>query len=166
MAESIALKTLGLDKQELQDRLIDALCERVMTGERLPTKLRGAIWKAIDEKIDALMDSHVAPAIEEMLAGLLVQETNTFGEPIGTGNTLREHITARAEKWLKTPVDRYGSQRDYAGDGTKPRGVFLVDNAIAQHLAGVVAELGTAIAASATTSIEAAVKSLATKPEK
>ena len=160
MAESIALKTLGLNKQELQDRLIDALVERVLTGDRLPTKMRGAIWAAIDAKVDALMETHIVPAVEDMLAGVLIKETNKFGEPIGTTNTLREYITKRAEEWLKVPIDRYGQAREYTSDGSKPRGVYLVDKAIEGHLSGVIAGLGTAIAANATASIEAAVKGL------
>jgi len=160
VSESIALKTLGLDKTELQDRLIDALCERVLSGQRLPTALRGKLWEAIDLKTDELMATHVAPMVAELLEGLAFQRTNTYGDPTGEKYTLREYIVREAQAWLNKPIDAQGHEQGYANDRTLPRGVRLVRKAIDEAMTAAVADLASAIADSAKGGIEVAITAM------
>lgn len=141
----IDLKDLGITQEELQERTIDALCERLLSrqvydpdsGEDswsdspFAKKLDERIKSHIDSSVDAVAQEHVLPRVSAMLEGICLQKTNEWGEPKGDPVTFTEYLIQRAEHYLTEKVnfkgesrreDRYGSFSP-----TQTRVTFLVE---------------------------------------
>jgi hypothetical protein len=130
-AEIVGLcAALGITAEELAARLIDRLTDRCLDAElaewdeaaeeaRRPASLmryvQDRVKAAIDEAVDKIAEQTVAPRVEELIAGTVLQETNKWGEQKGEPVSFVEYIIARAEKWLQEPV-AWGGKPKQPGD--------------------------------------------------
>jgi hypothetical protein len=153
--KTIDLADLGITKEDLVDRLVGSLTERLLSEQGIRVQstipdaedddepemvtfsplgqaLHGRVERAIAEAVDKVAARHVIDNLEEHLAGLDMTPTNRWGERQAEKMTLREWIDQRIDGWLRERVDYNGrSKREGSGGGADtPRVVYLID----QHL--------------------------------
>ena len=123
------LEQLGIDQQELIDRVVDRAAQKLLTetthvyesdtgaeyDDEVATPLGQALneraQKLIDAKIDEIASAHVLPRVSEMVETLVLQETNQWGEKRGKSVTFIEYLVGRAENYLREEVDHHGKTK-------------------------------------------------------
>lgn len=119
---------IGITQEELQERVVDGLVERILgqpveddEGRVLRRTVMDEAEKrateAINAKVDAIAAAHILPRIEAMIEGLVLQQTNKWGEKTGEPLTFVEYLIERAEQFIKAPVDFEGKAKDEKGYG-------------------------------------------------
>jgi hypothetical protein len=139
---NLNLESLGFTKDELQDRVIDQICEQVMTGriteedgEPCPlfrNELEKKIKENINERIDMIANKYVLPDVGKYIEGLCLQKTNEWGEKKGGEFTFTEYLIQKANDYLKEEVDYNGKSKKesggYSWTGRQTRITHLVHN--------------------------------------
>lgn len=121
---SAVLKELGFTQAELQDKVIERLCDRLLNATNYDedgdtwigdstfhTELNDRIQKAVDAKFDALAAEHVEPKLDERIQNLILQRTNEWGEKKGEPITLTEYLIQRAEHYMLEEVNHDGKAK-------------------------------------------------------
>lgn len=146
--ETFAL--LGLSKEELQSRVVDQICERVLSsvgiddegGEhsypsQVRVRLQAAAKKQIDDALNDFADKFIVPGISKHLETLVLQPTSQYGEKKGTPQTFLEYLTRRAEEWLGEKVNEKGQTRkedSYSFKEHSTRAVWIIDQQLQKKL--------------------------------
>lgn len=144
---SIDLQALGFTQEELQQRVVDQLCERLTKtvsiddeGEEhwrdsiLGRKLNQAVIKRVDEAIEKLAAERVLPNVATFLEGFCLQATNSWGEKTGQPITFIEYLVKRAEAYITEKVNYDGKGRDddrYSSsswNGTQTRIAYMINS--------------------------------------
>jgi hypothetical protein len=137
------LEALGFTREELQERVIAKVCDRLLEtvgldedgdeyakdstfARQIETRLK----KYVDEKVAALCDQHVLPFVSGKVDELVLQETNKWGEKVGREVPFIEYLVSRAEAYMTEPVDFDGKKPDGYGRATQTRITHMVH----QHL--------------------------------
>lgn len=137
---AIDLSALGFTQDELRDRVIDRLCDRLMeTGDFEDTefagKLNQAIQKRIDHAINRLAEKHVLPNVTQYVENLTLQATNKWGEKTGKPVTFIEYLVERADAYLREDVNYEGQSKEEARNGYDwKRAQTRVMHLVHQHL--------------------------------
>lgn len=142
----IDLAALGIKPEELQDRVIERICEKVLTGvsyndedgeyevdSSFKRRLDQRITQHIEGAVTKLADTYVKPGIEQMVESLTLQQTNKWGEKTGEKMTFIEYLTKRADAYFTEPVNHNGKTREednYSWNASTTRGAYLIN----QHL--------------------------------
>lgn len=125
MTQGIDLESLGINQQELQNRLIDRLAEIMVSrapileydddmqasfvGESpFAKELERRVKSMVDERITALADERLRPRVGQYIEGIILQETTTWGEKRGKTFTFIEYLVNRAEAYMTAEVDADG----------------------------------------------------------
>jgi len=140
------LQEIGFTQEELQERVIDRICDRLMLAEyqdedgepfirssTFQDKLNTKIRERIDASIAALAERHVLPNATEYIEKLTLQQTNKWGEKTGQPVTFIEYLTQRGEAYLTEEVSFEGKakgQDSYNWRGAQTRLTYLVNNHI------------------------------------
>lgn len=116
---SIDFESLGFSREELQQRVVDQLCELAWnggdyTGETLQKAILLKVKEQINATVNALADQHVLPRVTELIEGMVLQETNGWGEKTGKPVTFIEYLVARAEAYMTEKVDSDGKGKGKA----------------------------------------------------
>lgn len=143
---AITLESLGFSQQELQERVVEKLCEQVLRsvgydedGDEIDvdSKLSQTIEKRVKAHIDAtingLAEKHVLPNVATYIENLTLQATNKWGERRGEKVTFIEYLTQRAEAYMQEEVNYEGKPKgtdSYSWHGTQTRLTHMVN----QHL--------------------------------
>lgn len=123
---------IGLTQQELQDRIIDGVVDRMLSkyvtysdeygrdcddieNSQLRDRLDKAIKTHIDKEIDRVANAYLEPLVTNLVEKFKLQETTRWGEPKGEEMSLTEYIATRAEKYMAEPVDFNGNARSEVG---------------------------------------------------
>lgn len=147
----ITLEALGLSKEDIQDRVIERLCEQVLSGKgydedgeefyrdsKFKQQLDERIKKQIEETINAIAAAHVLPNVTKYVESLMLQETNKWGEKKGASVTFTEYLVQRAEAYIQEQVDYDGkgrSEKDsYNWTGRTTRIAYLVHQHLHYHI--------------------------------
>ena len=146
----IDLAALGIKAEELQDRVIERICEKVLSGvtydedgevdhvdSSFKRKLDARITQHIDGAITALADKHVAPGISALIEGMCLQQTNQWGEKRGQSVTFIEYLTKRAEAYFLEDVDYNGKPKGsdgYNWNKYSTRGAWMINQHIAHSI--------------------------------
>lgn len=125
----IDLQTLGFTQEQLQDRVVQAMCDRLMTEvsvddegcehwhtSTVGRKLSEMVKQKVNDAVQAVAEKYVLPNVSEYLEKLSIKATNRYGEEKGPPQTFIEYITARAEAYMTEEVNHEGkgkSQHDY-----------------------------------------------------
>lgn len=141
---SITLEALGFTKEELQQRVIDQLCEQILHGYRadddngeessfssnVQAQIRQESQKRINEAVQAIGEKHILPNVTAYLEALCLQETTKWGEKKGEPITFIEYLTRRAEHFMNEQVDSSGKSKaegdSYHWKGSQSRITHLV----------------------------------------
>jgi hypothetical protein len=139
------LEQLGITKDELADRVVDSIANRLLYREvanedgnmvsglesAFSHQLEERLLKAIGEAVNALAEKHVVPALVDRVEELDFQPQSRYGEPKGEPITYKEYLAGRADTWLTQTVDHDGNEKgDYHfRDQSKKttRAAFLVN---------------------------------------
>ncbi len=140
----INLESLGFKQEEIQERVIDQLCEQLLNtifieyegtdGKYRKSAFNRELDKAIKERMDAtintIVDTEIRPKIHEKIENIILQKTNDWGEPKDEPITFTEYLIAYAEKYMVEMVDGDGKTREqtqYTWSGKQSRIVYLID---------------------------------------
>jgi len=140
---ALDLKELGLTQEELQERVVERICDTLLDGTGTDDygeehadlspwreRLDGLVRQRIDAKVEEMACREVLPRVGEMIEGLVLHRTNEWGEKKGGHLTFIEYLVQRAEAYLREPVTRDGKRPDSYSGATQERIAHMVD----QHL--------------------------------
>lgn len=121
------LSELGFTREELQDRVIEGIVERLMSRRHsdedgdsffgtseFADRLEKRIQKGIDDAVGAVAEKHVLPNVHAYIESLTLQTTNKWGEAQGKRVTFIEYLTERAEAYMKEDVNFEGKAKNEA----------------------------------------------------
>jgi len=107
--------------------------------EREPEFVSGVRKKYVDlleQGLKTIADTSIAPKIGSILDSVQFEETNSWGEPKGKKQTLREFIEAKITKWLGETVDYQGRVKEsgcYAG-ASQTRLAYMVSSHLEREI--------------------------------
>jgi hypothetical protein len=148
------LKDLGLTKEEIFDAVVNKVASELL---RQPVKsvdedgeeyddfestpyhkeLRKHIKTAIDSSIQTVVDTHVLPRAEEKIESIVIQKTNSYGEPKGEPLSFVEYLTKRAEEFMLEGVDYQGKPKGTDSYGWRKNGTriaYMIDQHLQYHI--------------------------------
>ena len=145
---TITLEELGFTKEELEERVIDQICDRVMRsvgydpdGEveythdsRFGQQINKAVQKKIEGHIEAMAEKHLIPNVQEFIETLTIQKTNQWAEKIGKPQTFKEYLIARAQHYMEEPVDWQGKKPDRASQKDQTRLMYMIDRRLGRGI--------------------------------
>lgn len=141
---SIDLAALGITQAELQDRVIERVCEQLLTGigydpegegefttaSAFHRQIQARIQAQITDTINAIAEREILPNVASFIENLILQETNSWGEKQGAPVTFIEYLVKRAEAYMQEKVDFKGMDKansgSYSWTGTQTRITHLV----------------------------------------
>jgi hypothetical protein len=143
----ITLESLGLSKEEIQNRVIDQIVRSALTsavwnedGDEIAIRskfshtIEDACRARIDQKINELGEQHVLPNVDRYVETLTLQETNRWGEKKGSSVTFVEYMVERAEAYITEPVNFEGKTKAEAGGYSWSKSQSRISHMIHQHL--------------------------------
>ena len=138
------LEQLGISTEELKDRVVDQLVEKLSTYEtydedgnehQVASSFRRQLDKEIErrihEKVEQIGAEHVLPKLTDMLENFCLQKTNEWGEKKGEALSFTEYLVKAAHEYMTEQVDfagksksedRFGSWR-----GNTTRVAYMID---------------------------------------
>lgn len=143
---NLDLASLGFTKEELQERVIDRICQNILaTMEYDPesdseypiaSKFQQAIKQRVEQKVNetisALAEKHVLPNVAQYIETLTIQQTNQWGEKRGEPVTFIEYLTQRAQDYMQEKVDWDGKSKaersGYSWEGKQTRITHLINS--------------------------------------
>jgi hypothetical protein len=147
-AMSIDIVALGFTIEELQERVIDRICDQMLSGvEYDPDSgddypVASSFKKAIDDRIkkqvadtiNAIAERSVLPNVSAYIEGLVLQETNTWGEKRGEPVTFTEYLIQRAQAFMQEQVDHDGKAKAESNSSFWSAKQTRITHLIHQHL--------------------------------
>ena len=147
MNQALSLESLGFTAEELQQRVIDQIVDKVMPAtvyyydedsktqrtSMIADQLNKAVRERIDEAVNAIADKHVLPNVTQYLEALTLHETNRWGEKKGASVTFVEYLTQRADAYMREEVNHSGKTKDedsYSWRASSTRVAYMIN----QHL--------------------------------
>lgn len=143
----IDLQELGITQEELQNRVIDRICERALLargvdadGEdtwgssKLAQVLNQKIKERVEETINAIAAVHVLPKVTEIIENFCLTRTNEWGEKLKHAPpvTFTEYLVDRANHWISEKVNYEGKSKDesqgYSWSAATTRVAYMIHN--------------------------------------
>lgn len=124
MAE-LTLEALGLSRDEIIDRMVDRLAERMLRENVMDDDgdlvdvgyspfaqaVHDRVMAKINQAVEDIAARNVLPNVASYVENLSMQETNKWGEKTGQKLTFTEYLVKRAETWITEPVDYQGKPK-------------------------------------------------------
>lgn len=166
MAQEITLEALGLDQEKLAEKLVDRLAKNMLESihydadgdewfgtSPFAKKLNDMITARLNAIVLELGDKHVLPRVEAMVEGLVLQQTNQWGEKVGKPVTFIEYLTQRAEAYMQEMVDYQGKPKgtdSFSWSGRSTRVAYMIDKhlhySIERAMQGALADVNNSVA--------------------
>src|ERR1700758_2115796 len=122
---SIDIESLGFTKEDLQERVIDRICQQLLEtagmdedGEDIAIvspiakRLEKSVKDLIERKVSEIAEQNVLPKVGAFVDNIMLQETNKWGEKTGKGPlTLTEYLVSRVEAYITEQVDHDGKSK-------------------------------------------------------
>ena len=141
----LTIESLGFTKEELQERVVERLCQQILTGvgydedgdefqveSRFAKTVESRCREHIDTTINTLAEKHILPNVAAYVENLTLQETTKWGEKVGKPVTFLQYLTGRAEAYMQEKVDFQGKGKGesggYSWSGTQTRLTHLVES--------------------------------------
>lgn len=123
------IEAIGLTQEEIANRVIEKIAESIMSESGCDedgneSRFRSTVARKLTERVTGAIDAAVsrigaeviAPNVEEMVRGLVIQKTNQWGEKRGEPVTFVQYLTQRADEYLREEVNRDGKSNTESGD--------------------------------------------------
>lgn len=148
---SLDLETLGFTKEELQERVVERICEQVLSGvgydpdsdaefttaSQFHRELDKRIKEQINTTINAIAEREVLPNVSAYIESLTLQETNSWGEKRGESVSFTEYLVQRAQAYMREEVNYQGKSKaeadGYSWSGSKQTRVTHLIHEHLQH---------------------------------
>lgn len=121
----IDLEALGFTKDELQERVIQRICDQLLeryVGDEegsvqtaLAKRLEKRTLEQVERSISTMFEKHILPNVSTYVENLTLQETNKWGEKTGKSLTFIEYLIQRAEAYILEPVSYDGKPKSNDG---------------------------------------------------
>lgn len=149
MAAEITLEALGFTKEDIADRVVNRAVETLLSeagfdeggdeerrSSSFDQQMQARIRELLDEKVRGIGESLVDPLITKHADGILLQQTNQWGEKKGEVLTITEYMLKRAEDYISEPVDFQGNRLERGGYGkaSQTRITHLIEKYIHYHI--------------------------------
>lgn len=150
MTTAITLESLGFTKDDLQERVIERLCEQILSGKQydedgneeyddsqFKKKLEERLRTHITETVNAIAEKHVLPNVTGYIENLVLQTTTSWGEKVGKPVTFIEYLVQRAEAYIQEEVNYEGKskgQDSYNWSKKSTRITFLIEKHLHYHI--------------------------------
>jgi hypothetical protein len=172
---ALDLAELGLTKEELQERVVEKICERMLSehayhpedGEykensKFSTEIQKLVKERLNKSINDLAEQHILPNVSRYVENLTLQETNRWGEKSGKTMTFIEYLVARAESYLREDVNFEGKSKEensgYSWSKSQTRIVWLVNKHLQYSIESAMKEAVRTINDAVTEGLEKTVK--------
>lgn len=167
-ANALTLESIGLDQDKLAEKLVDRLAQNMLTSighdedghewfgtSPFASKLNNMVKARLDQVVTELADKHVLPRVNELVEGLVLQETNRWGEKTGSKITFIEYLTQRADSYMQEEVNYEGKTKTENGGFSwskrSTRVAYMIDKhlhySIEQAMKAALANVNSSIAA-------------------
>ncbi len=107
------LAELGLTREELQQRVVDTICNKLLAVGSSDTvfaeELETLVKEQITSSVCAVAEKHLVPGISERIENICLQATTAWGEKKGEPLSFTQYLLERADAYLLEPVD-YGGK--------------------------------------------------------
>lgn len=139
----LTLEALGFTKEELQQRVIDQLCEQIFESKTfdeygddvtVPSsfskRINERVATHVTEQINAIAEKHVLPSVTTYIETLCLQETNKWGEKTGKKKTFIEYLVERADAYIREDVNYEGKSKgenSYSWSKNTTRITYLIN---------------------------------------
>ncbi len=121
------LKELGLTQEQAQELVIGRIVKNLMSASHwddeydesvdAQSPLHGALTSAAEtaanDKVAEMFEAEIKPNIIAFVEGLILQKTNKWGEAKGEAVTFVEYLVARADQYMREPVDYQGKEKGH-----------------------------------------------------
>lgn len=144
---TLSFESLGISKEELTEKLLNRLVEEFSTEvfwdedgdsvrkpNNMARKVRDGITSHLDATVRRLAEEHVLPRVTEIVEGLVIQNTNAWGEKVGKPTTFIEYLIARADAYMCEDVNRDGKTKAESGDYSWQKSTTRITHLVNAHL--------------------------------
>jgi len=155
---TINLDALGIKAEQVLELVVERISEQLLaetgydedgeetrSASQLKQRLDKRIRERIDQRVAEIAAQHVIPKIDAAIEGMIIQETNSWGEKRGKAFTLTEYLVDRGEVFLREQVNTDGHSKEdlvRAGDsynasnwrGYGPRLTTMIDKHLRYHV--------------------------------
>jgi hypothetical protein len=132
-----ALEALGIT----QDKVLDAVVERIVDqmfdedrGFDIEEKVKKIIKERVDIGLQKAVSEHVIPNAKDLIANMVIQKTNGYGEAKGPPQTLVEYAVKYCEDYMMTNVNYNGEEKEKPGQYGWSAKATRLAHMIDQHL--------------------------------
>jgi hypothetical protein len=129
MSGQITLESLGISQNEVVERVVQKIADNLLhayavddEGDEVvagPTKFMAALQARVIERMDCAIEEiaakNVLPNVASYVEGLVLEQTNKWGERVGKPVTFIEYLVQRAETYLTEPVNYEGKTKEETG---------------------------------------------------
>ena len=153
MVAEITLEALGLTKEDIAERVINRAVEALLSEAGLDEdgatehrqsafdqQMQARIRERLDEKVRSIGESLVEPLVAKHADGILLQQTNQWGEKKGETLTITEYMLKRAEDYITEQVDYEGKKLERGGytKNSQTRVSHLIEKHLHYHISTAV----------------------------
>lgn len=144
---TFSFESLGISKEDLTEKLLDRLVEEFSTevswdengndthrASNLAKKMKAEITSHLDATVHRLAEEHVLPRVTEIVEGLVIQRTNSWGEKTGTPTTFIEYLISRADEYMREDVDLNGKAKNESGGHSWSKSTTRITHLVNAHL--------------------------------
>ena len=110
---------LGIDREEILDRLVDRMINLILEGNGIHGFTEGLFKSRFEAILERQVDYHLQQTYEkplqEFLKDFVIQPTNAYGESRGEKRTFTEAVISFGKEWLFEKVDTSGRKASSQG---------------------------------------------------
>jgi len=141
------IEQLGLKKEELHNLIVERTVRELLDSQGLDedgdaylgdspfaTEMKRLIQDEIKRHVAETAEKHCLPLVGQHIEEVVLQETNKWGEKVGTPMTFVEYLVARAEGYLLEPVNYEGKAKAESGSYSWRKSQTRIAHMIDKHL--------------------------------
>ncbi len=129
---------LGLTRKELQQRLVDTICSRLLAVGSSDTvvaeEFKTLVKEQITSSVFTIAEKHLVPGISERIENICLQATTAWGEKKGEPLSFTQYLLERADAYLLEPVNNYGKTKAEEGSCSWGKDQTRIAHMIQHHL--------------------------------
>lgn len=141
------LTEIGFTKEELQEKLVQKMCDQLLKDvyfdedgnedekkSWLHQKMLEKTRAAVEKKLDALFNEHIAPGVDKFVENLTLEESNRWGEKKGIKLTFIEYLIQRADAYMREEVNYEGKAENERNGYSWTKSQTRITHLVHKHL--------------------------------